>query len=300
MSSERPDPSSRPSELPEIPEMPRIPEDEASTDTPPHEPRRGDVSCAEARKLLTRFLEAALPAREDRALRRHLPGCAECRERYTDVLAAAAGVGRSLKAERLERERVERRETQRRLAFGASTATPERRLLFLRPLLWSALIVFLMFRLTHELTGPGPLAVTIERGTATVAGQALGPVAPESDADRGDWCSTGRETRLILAAGAAELALESESDLMIESVEPFRVRLETGAAEVEGACTIVTLLGAVEVDGEARVGIEDGQLVVACRTGAARVSTPSEERTVAAGTTERFTPPWVAATLEPR
>ena len=264
-------------------------------ETGPRPRGQRDLSCEEARELLTRFLEEALPRREDRALRRHLPGCADCRRRYTEMLSVAAGLGRTLRERRVEEERVERRRTQRRLALGSSTALRDRRLKFLRPMLWSALIVFLMFQFTHVLQGPDPLAVEVERGTATIAGEPLDVLNARGEVDRGEWCSTGLDSRLAIEADDAELALGSRSQLMVDGVDPLRVRLETGELAASGACTIVTVLGAVEVDGTVRIALLPGELAVECLAGSVSVVRPTGAEAVPIGTTVRFGRPWEIA-----
>jgi hypothetical protein len=232
---------------------------------------RSPIDCEEARRLLSLFIVSSLPRAEDARLRRHLPECVECREAYTQALTTAARLGRMKREDRLEEERVDRRTTQRQMAFAAGGLTQRTRLHFLRPLLWTALSIFALTALTQ--LGRAPMdEVVWESGEVRAAGVALGSAKRSVKVDAGSWIQTGETGRAALSGKAGKVLVEEDSFLLVESVRPRRLRLQSGACSVTGEGLVLTQLGAVELEnGTVRVVQQGPNLEVRCTIGHARV-----------------------------
>ena len=240
------------------------------------------IGCEEAHTLLARFVEQALPRAEDRKLRTHLPDCEDCRTAYREAIGSAARLGRALRTARVEDERRERRSANRRLAMGATGTRNPR--FGLRPMLWLAAAVFLLFNLSRIWSDPPPLAVTWERGAVQAAGVDLDAGAPSGALGRGDWLNTGPDARALLAGADVDLVLAADSRLLVELADPVRVRLQRGQVSASGACTITTQLGVVELtDGAVQVVQEGPLLEVSCLLGTVTVATPEGVRELAVG-----------------
>ena len=236
---------------------------------------RTPIDCEEARRLLSLFSVASLPRVEDGRLRRHLPECIECREAYTHALSTAARLGRMQREERQEAERVLRRATQRRMAFAAGGLSQRTRLHFLRPVLWTALSIFALSALTK--LGRVPLdEVAWESGEVRAGGELLGPANPTAEVGGGSWIQTGVSGRARIAGNAGKVLVEEETFLLVESVRPRRLRLQSGSCSVTGEALVLTQLGAVELlDGTLRLVQTGASLEVLCMLGQVRVITSS-------------------------
>lgn len=240
------------------------------------------IDCEEARVLLARFVEHALPQADDRQLRRHLADCDDCRALYHDTLGSAARLGRAMREVREESERRQRRSTQRRLAMGATGTRNSR--FGLRPMLWLAASIFLLFNLSRVWSDPPPLTVTWETGSVSAAGTDLGADQTAGELARADWCTTGPDARALIAGPDADLVLAADSLLLVELADPVRVRLQRGQVSASGTCTITTQLGVVDVaEGAVQVVQEGARFDVLCLLGTITVATPSGTRSLAAG-----------------
>jgi predicted anti-sigma-YlaC factor YlaD len=247
----------------------------------------GLASCEEARRLLVKFLEGALPRYEDRTLRRHLPYCDECRTIYRETLASAGSLGRQLREVRVAEEKRARRATQRRLAFGA-TGGARGRLLALRPLLWTALIVVLFLNFSRS-SAPPVVAVTWQAGEVLLPAGRIGATRPDGELKRGDWCITRADSRVELTSGATHVLVGSSSQVLVEEADPLRLRLQSGSVSATGACTITTQLGVIGLeDGAVQIERDETKLEVRCLLGTASVTTPERQGRIRAGESEIF------------
>ena len=233
---------------------------------------------------------------EHRALREHLESCAACRDAYRTAVESAARVGRERRELRVAVERTERSDRLRRLALGAGA--PARDLSRLRPLLYSALVIFLFVQLARPVATPDPAELTVLAGRARV-GESHLDSAPQSRAvSAGTWCVTDARGRARLAVRGNLLVLEPDTRLLLEREEPLRLRVAGGEIALDGSARILTCVGVVELRrADARVRLTREALEVESRTGEVEATWADGSRRLRAGESLRLLRPVAPAPL---
>lgn len=237
-----------------------------------------DAGCAENRVLLGRYLTGGLAAGKDRRFREHVLRCEACRVVYRQALAAAARVGQGLRGVREPGSGAASRARSRPHRGAARMA---RWRLGLALAAAASLVLALPWGLRRRSVEIRCTAVGA--GEVIVAGAALAPGDAFRGAGRGTWCTTRGDGRAELDGGGAELRVGPETTLTLEEAGDLRVRLLGGELEVDGSCTIDSLLGALRVRGQARVSLADGVLTADCTAGSLRFADHAESRALGAG-----------------
>ncbi len=262
------------------------PTDPPAAPTPPDEPA---ADCERVLALLGRYTQRGLGAADDAVVREHIAVCSTCGSAYRTALAMAARIGRTIRTERLEGTREERRrETRRRIL--ALEGGGKRRWFGLRLALIPAFLVVLFTGL-DRFGGGGSALVLREveaEGPLEVAGVILFPET-QVELEPGQACRTGAGGAGRLQLATAELALDGETDLVLESLRPGRIRLERGRLGVEGELVVSTHFGILEFDdAQAVLTLRGGVLELELARGTALVTSAAGERELGAGERLRF------------
>jgi hypothetical protein len=192
---------------------------------------RSELDCSQAWRLIDAQCREGLPGRVALELRLHLAGCPDCRALHRERLAEVAA------------ERVE--EIQR--------PGPDRRVLRRRRLALTFLASCVLIAFVARMDGDwdfDPL-VRVERleGDVWAAGELLGPERGTVPLHRSDLVTTDVGSRARLDAKGLRVELEPRSAVLVVSSAAARLRLEEGAASIDGEGTLETPLGLVEVHG---------------------------------------------------
>jgi hypothetical protein len=118
-------------------------------------------------------------------------------------------------------------------------------------------------------------------GEVVLTSNTYAAVDPAVPLVRGDQCSTGPGGRARIECASAVVELEEDTLLVVEDEMEGRFRLDAGVLRVEGACTVTSRFGVVEVRsgrGGLRVGSaglelesRDGRAVATNSLGARRL-----------------------------
>ena len=231
------------------------------------------LTCDEVPALVRAFLAQGLPRQEGRRLRAHVEGCGACRQVYRDGVETAAHIGHERRVERVAAEKAVRRWSMRRDVFSAH-APPRGRAARIRTLVYPAFFCFLIVQFTQLGRHEPMLEVEVLAGEVH-ASEAL---------ELGELCATGPEGRARLSTDGASLELGGSTRLLVESIQPPRVRLLAGELELDGGWHVTTRQGVVEVQGgRTRVALQPEGLVCAGDTGVLSVIDARGETRVAAG-----------------
>jgi hypothetical protein len=219
--------------------------------------------CDEIQILLRRFLAKGLGPADSTRLRDHAQDCEPCQASYQEAVRTIACIGHERRVERDESVKAVRRWNLRRNMFEAH-GTPRGRAARLRTLLYPAFFSFLMIQLgVMGGADDGPELTLQVLGGTVHAAEVL---------ERGGLCATGPDGRARLEAGedgAAELAPETR--VLVERLDPPRLRLLNGDLELEGSWLVTSALGVIEVkQGRASVTLGDHGLVVSDAEGDVR------------------------------
>jgi hypothetical protein len=238
---------------------------------PPHERIRhpeNHPACVEARGRLERFLTGDQSLSEDRALHAHLARCSGCNARYRETLLMTARLERDRRERAVDREARLERTQQMATAANLKRARTRR---------WRAAVlpigaVLVIAQLLAFVDGGASAQAKVEHGGAQVGEQLLDASTESFELARGDWLTTFEDSRLAIQSEGARAGLDGAARVLIERLDGLTLRLERGALEVEGACTIRGRFGLVEVsEGRARITVEAGNIVVENRAGAVRL-----------------------------
>ncbi len=226
------------------------------------------VSCEDARRLLSAFVDGGLSAPGRQLLVRHVGSCEPCRTAYRANLETAGKLGANVRAAREERVTEEReglRERHRRLAIEAASKSKRgvHRGAFLRLALLPAAIVFLITQIAGIQQPPRPFDVSWKSGSVNVADSDLSRYHTEAQMIGGQWCWTGADGAARIEGGGVEVALDSDTQLLLEDQRGPRLLLRRGSLTVDGSCEVTTPLGVVSVEsGSGEVAYRDRELVV--------------------------------------
>ena len=92
-----------------------------------------------------------------------------------------------------------------------------------------------------------------------------------------------------LATSACESVLGPESSLLVEGASPLRYRLTRGVLELDGACTVSTEWGVLDLaPGDVRMEVGPEGMTVDCRAGEVTLTGASGVTHIPAGTISRF------------
>jgi hypothetical protein len=250
---------------------------------PDPRPAEPGPPCAEAQRLLGEFLGGSPLSREaDRGFRLHLTSCPSCRQSYREALASAARLGRTIREARERDLRLGRRAEGRRRALAAGTRTVRGRGWWKLALI-PALLVFALVR-ANPFGADAVLEARWSAGGVRAAGTRLGAEEPARELARGDWCLTDEDASAHLAASGVRIGLGARTQLLVEDARVPRVRLQRGALDLRGACTVTSPVGVVELfTGRARLELEGERLSIECLAGELDLSTSTGARRVRAG-----------------
>lgn len=217
-----------------------------ATESPDAEPSRAarpDVApleCALALKLVRRFVSGDEQVAERARLRAHLSACTECSAQYRSEVVLlsrlARGGDRSLESVQRLRERA-----RREIAGRQRT----RRVPLVR-LVLPAVALYALFVIAGPALG-GPAKLECLAGEVHVGRDLLAPGAPAAELARGVLCTSGANARAKLTCGDTVLVLEPDTAVLFERTQPLRVRLFGGRLAVDGAATVTSAAGVVEV-----------------------------------------------------
>ena len=253
------------------------------------------LDCEETRALIQRFAESTLSGDDSRDMRAHLVGCEECAARYRETIES---VGRSAAAAREVRERKEaERERAQRVhdtVAGQVQEPRKHRNWRLRTILLPAFFAALMIMVYRGQKPRSAYHVESAIGEIEVTGRPLASYGEhEVVLRRGARCVTGANSSVRLVSEENTLAVGEHSQVLIEGLDPARARLFSGSLNVEGACTIETVVGLLRVNGagaRGRVALDPDGFLVAPTQGTWTFLDADGEVTVRTGETRRFLP----------
>jgi hypothetical protein len=243
----------------------------------------------ELAQLVAHFVSGKLDAAGRQRLVALVRADPDAARMYRDALQRAATQGRVARTRREEaagrraearrkRDRLERVERRRGVVSDKSSRARARTLLL------PAAFLFAVWSMTRPSGEPPALSLAWSAGEVQASGEALGSERPDAPLRRGDWALARGDARAEIVGGDTEIGLCADTWVMIEAVEPPRMRLEAGALEVRGPCTVTTRSGVAEVEeGSARVAIEQQGLSVSCRRGRVIVVDAGGERVLGPG-----------------
>lgn len=243
------------------------------------------IDCGEAAGLTRAFASGVLGTAETKRLRSHLARCRECMGAYRAAIETTAQLGRFTVEEREKRLIDRQRRALHAKAFGPREKGRKRpNWLRLRLVLMPAFFIYLMIQITG--LGPPPARVDLvaSEGPVTLDGRDVGGREDEILVLPGRWVGTGPYAKALLDARSASVELAAETELLLESARPVRLRLRRGGVQVEGDLTVVTVLGLVEVaEGRGHLYFGDGGLQVEPEVGTWKLFDKRGERTFPLG-----------------
>lgn len=251
-----------------------------------HDRSGGDDELAQ---LVGCFVAGELDAQGRRRLAHLARSDPRAASEYREALGRAAAVGRATRARREDEavrnhEARQSRRAHEREAHRRGLRTDRNSLARLRTILLPAFFAFLIWQVTRVTAAPPALSLVLEAGEVEVSGEPLSLAAPGAELRRGDWALSRGEVRATVEGSGVELRLGPDSRLLVERVDPPRLRLEAGSLEVLGSCTLTARTGVAEVeDGSASVALRAGLLEVTCRRGSAVVIDARGERRLGPG-----------------
>lgn len=248
-------------------------------------PAAAPLECAQALKLVRRFVSGDEQVAERARLRAHLARCTECSAQYRSevVLLArlARGGERSLESVQRMKERA-----SRELRQGQG-----RRRVPLVRLVLPAVGLYAIFVIVGPALG-GDAELECLAGEVHVGAQLLEPGAAAAQLARGALCTSGANARAKLTCGDTVLVLEPDTALLFERAQPLRVRLFAGRLGVDGAATVTSAAGVVEVpEGAGAIEFTSGTLSAVsndaswnlCDAAGDQAVLPGERRTAVLG-----------------
>jgi hypothetical protein len=242
-----------------------------------------EAACEEASESIRGFVSGLLDVDRERALRAHLDRCGDCRDHYRAAVITTAHIGRE---RRLERDAREKRVRSERLRRMARDGQPGGRPSFfrLRTLLYPAFFAFLMWQVSGLLTRNSGIAVERLEGSVSAGPLELFDGRGRAPLGIGQPCSTEADGSARVEAGSTNLVLGPQTDLVLESAQPLRVRLGRGSLRAHGTCVVATRLGIVDVTkGQAEVALGRGALQIRALEGECAFTGPDGVRTIERG-----------------
>jgi hypothetical protein len=220
------------------------------------------LDCDEVVGLSRAFASGTLDMEDTRRLRSHLAHCRECMNTYRDAVQTTAQLGRFTIEEREKRLLDRQRRARHAKVFSSPEKVSKRpNWLRLRLILMPAFFIYLMIQITGF--GPPPARVDLVKsdGQVSLQGREVGGREHELLVLPGRWVTTGLYSKAWLDARTAKVRMSGETELLLESARPVRLRLRRGGLEVEGDITLVTALGLLEIsEGRGHVFLGDGGL----------------------------------------
>jgi len=236
------------------------------------------IDCREAHRRLAVFCRGRLEPDAERLFRAHLTGCGDCRRLYRETLGGLARLGREKRVRRRERRRRENRE----MAVRAAVQSRPRRF-GLRLVLVPALLIGALSWL-RPFSPESGLSMRVSAGEVRVEGGGHGVAEGLLALARGQWCELGETSLATLVGPRVEIQVEPSSYFLVEEPEPARLRLKSGALELEGYGRITSAWGVLECKGgKARLELRDGTLEIGCLSGAVVWTSPQGQYILQSG-----------------
>jgi hypothetical protein len=248
-------------------------------------PQSAPLECAQALKLVRRFVSGDEQVAERVRLRAHLASCPECNAQYRSEVVLLSRLARGGERSLESVQRMKAR-ASRELARGQG-----RRRVPLVRLVLPAVGLYAIFVIVGPALG-GAAQLECLAGEVHVGNVLLAPGAPAADLARGALCTSGANARAKLTCGDTVLVLEPDTALLFERGEPLRVRLFGGRLAVDGAATVTSAAGVVEVpEGAGAIEFAAGALSAVadnaswnlCDAAGDQPVLPGERRTVVLG-----------------
>lgn len=244
------------------------------------------LDCSQALAALPGLWSGALELADQRRLRAHLNGCAECRAQYVRESQTASAIARDGRVGRAEALRLARR---RQLASLARAGRDPKPRLWVRTLVLPAFLIVLLARQTPR---ESFAQVEAQLGQYRLGERALLSGHRPQRLLRGDQVLTEETARVRLFDESGELTLSGAGGLVVESPAQRRYLLGAGKFEARGAHSFTTPWGVLELASgvlELDMGASGGR--VELREGAAELTraqgvcllVPGEPVTLGAG-----------------
>ncbi len=257
----------------------------------------GDERCEAAKESVAVLLSSGNTLADDPSLREHLKACADCNSLYRELLLADSRLRRTLV------------ECESQVDSGADETAPVRRAI-LSPLavaragfgspgrgkttwvVMLAIICYAVIRLTPDPSGTARAQLIALEGLVQTVGEPLAVGEPARELQRGDWVRTPEGARARLTLGTTTVEVAAASVVQVEEPSTLRLRLESGALDINGPLIITSRFGIVEVEaGHANLSLDSSGLSVESTHGSVRTIDSQGERDLAAG--ERAQLAWV-------
>ena len=249
----------------------------------------GDERCEAAKESVAVLLSSGHTLADDPNLREHLNACADCNSIYRELLLADSRLRRTLV------------DCEAQANSSSDGAAPVRRAI-LSPLavaragfgspgrgkttwvVMLAIICYAVIRLTPEPSGTARAQLVALEGLVETVGEPLAFGKPARELQRGDWVRTPEGARARLSLGATIVEIAASSLVQVEEPSTQRLRLESGALDVDGPLIITSRFGIVEVlAGHANLRLDPSGLSVESTHGSVRTIDSQGERDLAAG-----------------
>jgi len=239
---------------------------------------RGSAECKRACERITSYLSGTSRVRDHRALHAHLNACSDCNEIYRSALLSAARHGREMRG---ERELRTTRDQPSERAVPAAALVPRKKRAGMKVFVLAALGIALLSRAFPAQTGPN---VELLAGHASVGDKGLTADGASAPLRSGDWLTTEAGSRARIAGGDVSFELGPSSRVRVVDPERAEVRLDAGELWVDGACTVTSEWGWVQVDsGRAHFVCEDDDVLVESISAPLIAATGFGEQRLAAG-----------------
>ncbi len=234
---------------------------------------------------------------DDPHLREHLNACADCNSLYRELLLADSRLRRTLvecesgvDSNAVEEAPVRRAILSPLAVARAGFSSPGRGKATWVVLL--AILCYAVIRLTPDPSGTARAQLLALEGLVHTVGDPLAAGDPARELQRGDWLRTSEGARARLTLGTTTLEVAASSVVQVEEPSTRRLRLESGALDVDGPLIITSRFGIVEVEaGHARLSLDSRGLSVESTHGSVRTIDSQGERELATG--ERAQLAWV-------
>ena len=259
-------------------------------ESPDQKPEPAPIRCEQARESMARFLSSGFKIGADsqrqEAMRAHMQVCESCAKHYQESVHLTAAMTGALRSK-------ERRDVQARLRgsksrprlggmgamgilFAAGRKEPSNRvkriIWRLRPVLIASFFIYLMVEVTKP-PEPGPaFRVKWLGGTLELNGKHLRDSQPNHGLPRGAQCFSFEQASAQIFRAEGSLFMGPDSSVLAERVDPARLRLVYGEAELKGTMQVTSTAGELtQVAGLSKVSLRDDVFLVECLEGTLEV-----------------------------